>query len=199
MRLRASGLFWRERKLKTRCAKVREALSRIAAVVESSDDAIISKSLDGIIMSWNAGAQRIFGYTAKEIIGKSILVLIPPELQKEEPGIIERLKRGERIEHYETIRLAKGGRSIDISLTVSPVRDSSGKVIGASKIARDITDDKKRLEALRESEARFRTMADAAPMLIWESGTDRLCNYFNQTWLKFVGRTPGTRMRKRLG
>jgi PAS domain S-box-containing protein len=169
--------------------KSEEALSRIAAVVESSDDAIISKSLDGIIRSWNKGAQRIFGYTAEEIIGKSILVLIPPELQTEEPGIIERLKKGQRIEHYETVRLAKGGRRLDISLTVSPVKDSSGKIVGASKIARDITEDKKRQEALRESENRFRTMADTAPMLIWESGTDKLCNYFNQTWLKFVGRT----------
>jgi PAS domain S-box-containing protein len=166
-----------------------EALSRIAAVVESSDDAIISKSLEGIIQSWNNGAQQIFGYTAEEIVGKSILELIPPALQGEEPRIIERLKRGERIEHYETVRLAKGGRRIDISLTVSPVKDSSGKIIGASKIARDITEEKKRQEALRESEVRFRTMADAAPMLIWEAGTDRLCNYFNQTWLKFVGRT----------
>jgi PAS domain S-box-containing protein len=117
-----------------------EALSRIAAVVESSDDAIISKSLDGIIMSWNAGAERIFGYTADEIIGQSILKLIPAELQKEEPGIIERLKKGERIDHYETVRLAKGGRAIDISLVVSPIKDSRGKVIGASKIARDITE-----------------------------------------------------------
>ncbi len=169
--------------------KSEEALLRIAALVESSDDAIVSKSLDGIIMFWNNGAERIFGYTAEEIIGKSILLLIPPELQDEEPRIIERLKRGERIEHYETIRLAKGGRRINISLTVSPVKDQSGKVIGASKIARDITEDKKRQEALRESEIRFRTMSDAAPMLIWESGPDRLYNYFNQTWLHFVGRT----------
>jgi PAS domain S-box-containing protein len=165
-----------------------EALSRIAAVVESSDDAIISKTLDGIIMSWNKGAERIFGYKAEEIVGKSILLLIPSNLQNEEPRIIERLKKGERIEHYETIRVTKGGRSVDISLTVSPVKDNRGKVIGASKIARDITEDKKRLEALRESEVRFRTMADAAPMLIWESGIDGLCNYFNQTWLDFVGR-----------
>lgn len=138
-------------------SKSEEALARLAAVVESSDDAIISKSLDGIIMSWNAGAQRIFGYTADEIIGKSILVLIPPELQKEEPVIINKLKSGERIEHYETVRLGKGGRKINISLTVSPVKDSSGKVIGASKIARDITEEKKRQQAEREREARFRT------------------------------------------
>jgi PAS domain S-box-containing protein len=136
--------------------KSEEALSRIAAVVEYSEDAIISKSLDGIIMSWNAGAQRIFGYTADEIIGKSILALIPPELHKEEPGIIERLKKGLRIEHYETIRVAKGGRKVAISLTVSPIKDKSGKIIGASKIARDITEEKRRQETQRESEARFR-------------------------------------------
>ncbi len=136
--------------------KSEEALLRIAAVVESSEDAIISKSLDGIIMSWNAGAQQIFGYAPDEIIGKSILLLIPPELQKEEPIIIGKLKKGERIEHYETVRLSKEGRRIDISLTVSPIKNSSGKVIGASKIARDITEEKKRQQSERESEARFR-------------------------------------------
>ena len=137
--------------------KSEEALSQLAAVVESSDDAIISKSLDGIIKSWNLGAERIFGYKADEIIGKSILQLIPPELHKEEPVIIERLKNGERIEHFETIRVTKGGQKIDISLTVSPIRDSNGKVIGASKIARDISEEKKRQETERESEVRFRT------------------------------------------
>lgn len=128
--------------------KSEEALSRIAAVVQSSDDAIISKSLDGTILSWNKGAQGIFGYSADEIIGKSILVLIPPELQNEEPGIIERLKQGKSIEHYETIRLAKDGRRIDISLTVSPIKDRTGKIIGASKIARDITESVRAKEAL---------------------------------------------------
>jgi PAS domain S-box-containing protein len=137
--------------------KSEETLSRIAAVIEFSNDAIISKSLDGIITSWNAGAERIFGYTAEEIIGKSILTLIPADLQKEEPVIIAQLKKGERIEHFETVRVTKGGRKIDISLTVSPVKDRSGKVIGASKIARDITEDKRRQEVLRETEARFRT------------------------------------------
>ncbi len=166
-----------------------EIISRIAAVVESSDDAIISKTLEGIITSWNAGAERIFGYTAQETLGQSIFLLIPSDLQKEEPGILKRLKRGERIKHYETVRLTKDGRRLDISLTVSPIKDKTGKIIGASKIARDITEDKRRQEALRESEVRFRNMADAAPMLIWESGTDKLCHYFNQTWLKFVGRT----------
>ena len=137
--------------------KSEEALLRIAAVVDSSDDAIISKSLEGTITSWNPGAERIFGYKAEEIIGKSILELIPPELHKEEPAIIERLKKGQRIEHFETVRVAKGGRRLDISLTISPIKNTQGKVIGASKIARDITEEKQRQEVLRETEARFRS------------------------------------------
>jgi len=134
-----------------------EAFARIAAVIESSDDAIVTKSLEGIILSWNAGAERIFGYTPDEIIGRSILQLIPAELQGEEPVIIERLKKGERIDHYETVRVGKGGRRVDISLTVSPVKDRLGKIVAASKIARDITEEKKRQQALREGETRFRT------------------------------------------
>lgn len=117
-----------------------ELQSHLAAIVESSDDGIISKELDGTILSWNKGAERIFGYTAEEIIGKSIYLLIPPERHEEEPRIVERLRRGERIDHYETVRVAKDGRPIDISLTVSPIRDGSGKVIAASKVARDITE-----------------------------------------------------------
>jgi PAS domain S-box-containing protein len=124
--------------------------SHLAAIVESSDDAIISKSLEGTILSWNRGAERIFGYSAEEIIGKPIYVLIPPDRIDEEPNIVERLRRGERIDHYETVRVAKDGRTIDISLTVSPIRDSSGKIIGASKIARDITERKQAEERLRE-------------------------------------------------
>ena len=117
----------------------------LAAVVESSQDAIISKTLEGRIISWNQGAERLFGYTAEETIGQSILLLIPPERREEERFILDRLKRGERVEHYETVRVAKDGRSIDLSLTISPIRDSQGHIIGASKVARDITE-KKRLE-----------------------------------------------------
>jgi PAS domain S-box-containing protein len=113
--------------------------SRLAAVVESSDDAIISKTLDGVITSWNRGAERIFGYSAQEIVGQPVTVLIPPELLDEEPVILERLKRGERIDHFETVRLRKGGASLNVSLTVSPLRDATGVIVGASKIARDIT------------------------------------------------------------
>jgi len=121
---------------------------RLAAIVVSSDDAIISKTLEGRITSWNAGASQIFGYDASEMIGQSILRLIPPELHGEEKEIIARLQRGERIDHYETVRVAKDGRRIDISLTVSPLRDTSGKVVGASKVARNITD-RKRAEKLQ--------------------------------------------------
>lgn len=112
---------------------------RLASIVESSDDAIISKNLDGTIVSWNRGAERVFGYTAAEAVGQSVLMLIPPDRHNEEPGIIERIRRGDRIDHYETIRRRKDGTLIDISLTVSPMRDANGHIIGASKIARDIS------------------------------------------------------------
>jgi PAS domain S-box-containing protein len=122
----------------------------LSAIIESADDAIISKTLDGIITSWNAGAQRIFGYTAEEVIGKPILILIPEDHINEEPEILARLKAGERVEHYETIRKRKDGSLVEISLTVSPILDSSGKVIGASKIARDISERKRAEQALAE-------------------------------------------------
>jgi len=123
--------------------KVNElATQRLAAIVESSADAIVSKDLDGVITSWNAGAQRIFGYRPEEVIGKSITILIPADKQNEEPGILKRIRRGERIEHYETVRLRKDGSLIDISLSVSPLKDAAGRIVGASKIARDITERK---------------------------------------------------------
>jgi two-component system CheB/CheR fusion protein len=117
-----------------------EASRHLAAIIESSDDAIISKDLNGSITSWNAAAERLFGYKPEEIIGKSILTLIPPDRQHEEPGIIERIRRGERIDHYETVRCRKDGSLFDISVTVSPLKDQNGQIIGASKIARNITD-----------------------------------------------------------
>jgi two-component system CheB/CheR fusion protein len=119
------------------------------AIVESSDDAIISKGLDGVIRSWNKGAERIFGHTAKEAVGQHVSLLIPEDRLDEEPGIIERIRRGERIDHYETIRKRKDGTLINVSLTVSPVKNAAGQVVGASKIARDITE-KKRADDARE-------------------------------------------------
>jgi PAS domain S-box-containing protein len=114
----------------------------LASIVESSDDAIISKDLNGIITSWNTGAQRIFGYTAEEVIGQPVTMLMPPDRYKEETEILGRIRRGERVDHYETIRRRKDGRLLDISLTVSPMHNSEGRIIGASKIARDITERK---------------------------------------------------------
>jgi PAS domain S-box-containing protein len=126
--------------------------ARLAAIVSSSDDAIVSKSLDGKVTSWNTGATSIFGYEAGEMIGQSILRIIPPELQDEEMQILMRVQQGERIQHYETIRVAKDGRRIDISLTVSPIVDKSGKVVGASKVARDITSRKRAEAELRDAQ-----------------------------------------------
>jgi PAS domain S-box-containing protein len=136
-----------------------EAMGRLAAIVESSDDAIIGKTLDGIITSWNKGAERVFGYLAQEIIGKSVKILIPIEYQKEEETILDRLRRGQHIEHYETVRQRKHGSRINVSLTISPIRSASGQIMGASKVARDITD-RKRTEAqlvLLGREAEHRT------------------------------------------
>jgi PAS domain S-box-containing protein len=125
------------------------AQAKLAAIIESSDDAIVSKTLDGIITSWNGSAERLFGYTEAEAIGKSIYLIVPSDRADEEAQIISRLRKGERIEHFDTQRLHKDGRLLDISVTISPVRDSSGKIIGASKIAREISD-RKRLEEDRE-------------------------------------------------
>jgi PAS domain S-box-containing protein len=132
----------------------------LAAIVDSSDDAIISKRLDGVITSWNTSAEWLFGYTAKEAIGQNITLIIPPDRHDEETMILERLKRGERVEHFETVRVRKNGTKLDISLTISPVKDAAGRVIGASKVARDITERKRADRALLESEERLRTLAD---------------------------------------
>jgi PAS domain S-box-containing protein len=121
----------------------------LASIVESSDDAIVSKSLNGIINSWNKGAERLFGYAAEEVIGKSIAILIPQDRPNEEPTILERIKRGERVDHYETVRIRKDRSLIDISLSVSPIKDVEGKIVGASKIARDNTEKKKVEEVQR--------------------------------------------------
>lgn len=157
--------------------------ARLAAIVTSSDDAIISKTLEGRITSWNAAATRIFGYTPEEVIGKSITLLIPPELRDEEPEILARLQRGERTDHFDTTRITKDGRRINISLTVSPVRDASGKIVGASKVARDITDRKKyeELQQLLFDELNHRvknTLANIQSIATQSLSTARGTNHF---------------------
>ena len=136
------------------------AALRLAAIVESSDDAIISKDLNGLITSWNAGAQRIFGYREAEVVGRPINIIIPPELQNEETQILRRLRAGEHIQHYETIRVTRQGTRVNVSLTISPMRNSEGRVVGASKVGRDITAHKLAEEALRRSEAEAKARAE---------------------------------------
>jgi PAS domain S-box-containing protein len=141
--------------------KADKAIGLLAAIVDSSDDAIISKTLEGVITSWNVGAERLFGYTAAETIGRHISIIIPLDRLDEETRIIARLRQGLRIDHFDTIRVGKDGSKREISLTISPVRDASGKIIGASKIARDIAGRKRAERELHESDQRFRALADA--------------------------------------
>ncbi|HEY8667472.1 MAG TPA: PAS domain S-box protein [Tepidisphaeraceae bacterium] len=128
-----------------------EARLRLAAIVESSDDAIVSKTLEGIVTSWNKGAQRIFGYTAEEMVGKPITLLIPPDRQHEEPAILAKLRVGERVDHFETLRITKDGRLVEVSVTISPVKNEAGQIVGVSKIARDITEQNRVRRELQEA------------------------------------------------
>ena len=136
---------------------------RHAAIIESSVDAIISKDCNAMITSWNSGAERIFGYTEAEALGQPITMLIPPELSDEEDRILERLKSGGCIEHYETRRVTKAGKYVDVSLTIGPIRESTGRLLGFSKIARDITDRKQAEQAVRESEALLKILVQSVP------------------------------------
>jgi PAS domain S-box-containing protein len=136
----------------TEMKQAQEAQSRLAAIIESSDDAIVSKNLDGVITSWNEAAERIFGYTAEEAVGRHIGLIIPSDRQEEENDILARLRRGERIDHFETVRQRKDGRKLDVSVTISPVKDGHGRIVGASKVARDITDRKRVELILKEAE-----------------------------------------------
>jgi PAS domain S-box-containing protein len=131
---------------------------QLAAIVESSDDAIVSKSLDGIISSWNRSAEGLFGYSADEAIGQHITLIVPPDRREEEVGILEKLRRGERVDHFETVRMRKDGTTLDISLTISPVRDPAGRIVGASKVARDISERKRAEQAHQEAELAARLL-----------------------------------------
>ncbi|HSJ95829.1 MAG TPA: PAS domain S-box protein, partial [Myxococcota bacterium] len=157
----------------------------LAAIVSSSDDAIVSKTLEGRITSWNAGAERLFGYSAAEAIGQSILLIVPPDKRDEESGILERIGRGERVDHFETVRHARGGRRVEVSLTISPVRDRQGRIVGASKVARDITARKAAEAAVRSSQELLRLIVDNVPALISYIDREyvyRLNNRAYETW-----------------
>lgn len=166
---------------------VDEQSARLAAIVESSDDAIISKRLDGTITSWNKGAERVFGYTPDEIIGQSVLRLIPPDRYEEESAIIARLIKGERVDHIETTRVTKYGELIDLSLTISPLRDQSGRIIGASKIARDITQQKKVELELRENEERLQMVIEASALGTWELDLVNSNPKYSRRYLEILG------------
>ena len=156
------GIAPTPREIEAALRESEQQLRWLASIIDSSDDAIVSKNLDGIITSWNSGAERVFGYSASEAIGQPITLVIPQDRQSEEREILTRIRRGERIDHFETVRQRKNGSLIVVSLTVSPVKDADGKIVGASKIARDITEQKKNQELIvtlaREAEHRSKNL-----------------------------------------
>ena len=165
----------------TDLTRAEEIRLRYAAIVESTDDAIIAKTLDGVISAWNAAAERMFGYTEQEAIGRPIMLIIPPDLHDQERDILRRLAAGQRVEHFETVRVTKAGERIDVSLTISPLRDPAGRIVGCSKIARDITKARQAAAALRESEQRLarevagaKTLQSISTRLISESTPESL-------------------------
>jgi PAS domain S-box-containing protein len=174
--------------------QVEDARLWLAAIVDSSDDAIISKNLDGVILTWNLAARRLFGYSEDEAVGRPITIIIPPELHDEESEILRRLRAGERIEHHETRRITRDGRYLDVSLTISPVRDAGGTIVGASKILRDITETKRTHMTLRESEhrlasevARARMLQSIITRLLSESTRDSLSTQILDAAIELLG------------
>jgi PAS domain S-box-containing protein len=179
-----------ETQVATTAASETLATAWLAAIVESSDEAIVSKTLDGVVTSWNPAAERLFGYSANEVIGRHISILAAPGHEDEMPAILERLRSGQKVERYETVRRRKDGSSVDVSLTVSPIRDEAGRIIGASKIARDITAHKRAEAALRDSEERFRNLANVVPDGVWTADADGSITFANDRWFHYCGIAP---------
>jgi PAS domain S-box-containing protein len=166
------------------------AQAYLAAIVESSNDAIIGKTLLGIITSWNNYAEKLYGYRASEIIGRPINILIPPDRQAEEEEMLEMLRRGDRIDHFETVRVRKDGTPVDVSITASPIKDSRGRIVGASKIVRDISERKQFKDALRKSDAKFRRLLENLPAAAYTCDAEGLITYYNPYAAQLWGRAP---------
>jgi len=166
------------------------AVAQLAAIVTSSDDAIIGKDLQGLVTSWNAGAEKEFGYSSQEMIGQPITRLIPPNRQREEVDIFNRIELGESVRSFDTVRLHKDGCAIDVSVTVSPIKDVAGKIVGTSKVVRDITERKRSEAAVHDSEERFRTMANSMSQLAWIARPDGFIFWYNHRWYEYTGKTP---------
>jgi len=189
------------RELQQKIIELREAgqtLSQLGAIVESSDDAIIGKTLDGIILSWNRGAERIYGYSPEELIGKSISILVPPDHSDDVTQILDKVRRGERVDHFETVRMRHDGTRIDMSITVSPIKDATGEITGASTIARDITEHKRVPEVLREreqhyqeavrhSEERYRDLVEHSEALIFTHDLEGKLLSVNRAMVRHMG------------
>jgi two-component system, cell cycle sensor histidine kinase and response regulator CckA len=171
----------------SRRKEAEEATTRLAAIVSSSGDAIIGKTLDGVITNWNAAAQNMFGYTESEIVGQSIFLLIPEELHPSERALLERIRRGERVEFAEAERIRKDGSRIYISATVSPIRDSSGVVLGASSIKRDITERKRAAEELARREERYRALVTATTSIVWTTDPEGRFSEPQASWEEYTG------------
>lgn len=170
-------------------SKGQESRARLAAIVQSSDDAIIGMDLDGIITTWNQGAERLFGYSALEAIGQPVAMVIPSDRAVEEPSILERVRHGQSVEQYETVRRRKDGGLVDVSLTVSPIKDAHGRVIGASKIARDITQHRRAAKAVQASEERYRSLMQIITSVVWTTDADGRFTTPQPSWSDYTGQT----------
>jgi PAS domain S-box-containing protein len=178
------------RRLREEKQRAEDEGRRLAAIVQSSDDAIIGKTLDGTITSWNPAAEQLYGWTAAEAVGRPIALLVPPDRREELAGTMDRLRRGERVQHHETVRVRRDGSRVDVSLTISPVRDASGRLVGVSKIARDVTERKRWEAAVRASEARFRALVENS----WDGVTlldaDGVIRYASPATTRVLGYAP---------